>query len=382
MSAETPGLEIRRATSLDLPAIEVFLGDAYGAAATYKNTDRWIWQFCDAPGKPPGDSAPSVWIACEGPRVVGQIAVQDARAWFADRRIDAGWIVDVMVLPAFRGQGLGHRIHAAVVKERAMVVTLTMAPATRRMAERAACVTLGPTSQYIRPHALSARTVSRYLSHKIGSGTRYRRLFEILRIVAPGPRLLAAVARLSVAVPRLFRRRSFLLAQYDISEFDRFDAAYDQFWQALRPRFPAIHDRSAESLNWRFCECPGLSYRKFILRRGGDIRGVIITRVCEGVELPAGIIVDILCDPEDAGTLDALIELAQSKLNPVSEYLEAAASTPLYRAALQRAGFRAVRTMRPTVVCEDEGLKAEIEKSAQGWHFTKGDHDWDQIHPV
>ncbi len=382
MSPETSELEIRRATSLDLPAIEVFLGDSYGAAASYKNSERWFWQFCNAPGKPHGDSAPSVWIACEGSRVVGQIAVQDARAWFADRQIDAGWIVDVMVLPAFRGRGLGHLIHAAVAKDRATVVTLTMAPATRRMAERAACVTLGPTSQFIRPHALSARTVARYLSHKIGSGTRYRRLFAFLRRVAVGPYILAAVARLSVAVRRVLRRRSPDLSQYDVTEVERFDATYDQFWQALRPRFPAIHDRSADSLNWRFSECPGLTYRKFILRRDGNIRGVVITRTCEATELPAGIIADILCDPEDAGTLDALIAQAHTVLTPVSEYLEAAASTPQYRAALQRAGFTAVRTMRPTVVCDDASLKADIEKSAQGWHFTKGDHDWDQIHPV
>jgi GNAT superfamily N-acetyltransferase len=382
MTAETLGLEIRRATSLDRPAISVFLNDAYGAAAASKTSARWRWQFCQAPGKPFGELAPSVWIACAGARVVGQIAVQDARAWFAGREIDAGWIVDVMVLPEFRGQGLGHRIHAAVVKERATVVTLTMAAATRRMAERAGCVTLGPTAQFIRPHALSGRTVSRYLSHKIASGTRYRRLFAFLRRVPGGPALLAALARLSVAVPRLLRRRSSCLSQYDVQEVSRFDAAYDRFWHALRPRFPAIHDRSGESLNWRFCDCPGLAYRKFILTRDGSIRGIVITRVCEAVELPAGIIADMLCDPEDAGALDALIEQARSVLDPVSEYLEAAASTSQYRAALQRAGFRATRIMRPTVVCEDAELKAEIEKNAQGWHFSKGDHDWDQIHPV
>jgi len=50
--------------------------------------------------------------------------------------------------------------------------------------------------------------------------------------------------------------------------------------------------------------------------------------------------------------------------------------------AYEAAGFLRIRTLRPTVVCHDPALRAEVAAVAGGWHFSKADHDWDQVHPV
>jgi hypothetical protein len=119
-----------------------------------------------------------------------------------------------------------------------------------------------------------------------------------------------------------------------------------------------------------------------MLRRLGRPIGYIVLRFADEAELPGGVIVDMFADPGDTEALDGLVSFATERLGAACEYIEAAASTPAYYRALLRAGFVAVRTMRPTVVCDVPGLAETIVALKDRWHFTKADHDWDQIHPV
>ena len=70
-------ITMRKASRYDRPAIARFIEEAYGARAQYKATPRWTWQFIDNPfGRRHGDEVP-IWVAVDGDRVVGQIAVQN-----------------------------------------------------------------------------------------------------------------------------------------------------------------------------------------------------------------------------------------------------------------------------------------------------------------
>jgi hypothetical protein len=314
--------------------------------------------------------------------VVGQIAVQDGHLRLGGAAFDVGWIVDVMVHPSFRGLGLSHRIHDAIMADREILVTLTMAPATRRVAERAGCVTLGATRSFIRPHRLNSTGVIRYLDHKVHGNAARARIVKPFIATRIGPAALATAARVLAGARRLFRPRQ-ALSGFRTEEIDRFPDELDAFWNSAAQRFPAIFERSARFLNWRFCDSPGLSYQRFLLRDdAGSLRGYLVTRVTMQVELPAGVIVDMFAAPGDTQALDALLALADDALGSQAEYLEAAASTPDWQAALRRAGFIATRTMRPTVVATDPAVRARIAAMPDDWHFTKADHDWDQVHPV
>jgi len=375
-------LVIRRATCADMSALLDFVALTYGPGAQFKDAARHAWQFEDIPFRPAGENTPTIWLALNGPRVVGKIAVQDGVLWFACAPILASWIVDVMVHPDYRGQGLSHRIHDAIMAERPVLVTLTMAPATRRVAERAGCLTLGATRQFILPHRLSSATITRYLAYKAQSGSSNRagalHLFNKSRVA---PLVLAAMARLVAAIRR--RHAPSVLPTYlQISEVDRFPETIDFLWSGSRYLFPVIFERSARFLNWRFVQVPGLTYRRFLLHRNGILAGYVVTRRGVVQELPLGVIVDAFADPRDPEALDALFSHACRILCPDVEFIEAAASSPAWQAALSRAGFIATRTMHPTVVCTDAGLRGRLAHIPDGWHFTKADHDWDQIHPV
>lgn len=374
-------IEIRRATLADLPAIQDFIDATYGTTAPFKGEARWRWQFLENPFQPHDDPAPTVWIAVSDGRVAGQIAVQDAALRLQGRTVEAGWIVDVMIRPEFRGMGLGHRIHDRVMEDRATLVTLTMAPATRRIAEKAGCVTLGETRQYIRPVRISARTVSQFVVAKTRNKPRLRGIARVFNATRIGPAILGMAAGGGARMARLFRARPAQAAAR-IEEVEEFPDAVDVLWDAVMDRYPAIFERNLRFLNWRFRDAPGLVYRRFLLVGDNGVRGYVVTRLGNPAEMPLGVIADVFADPADAAAIDALLAHAVAVLSPECEYIEAAASTSAYRRALERAGFVATRRMRPTVVTSDTGVRAAAPETLDGWHFTKADHDWDQVHPL
>ncbi len=370
-------MEIRRAREEDLSRIQTFIAETYGSTTPFKGEARWRWQFLDAPARPEGDTGPTVWIADDNGRVAGQIAVQDGALWLGGQQYDAGWIVDVMVHPDYRGQGLGHRIHEAVAVDRATLVTLTMAPATRRMAEKASCVTLGEASYHLLPLRLSGTTVARFVAYKTAHKARLAPIARLFNATRVGPALLGTV------VTAAARRRGRGATAFDIEEVAAFPPEMDAFWERVKPAYPAVFERTAAFLNWRYQEVPDLAYRCFLLRKDGEMRGYLVTRRGhQPAELPLGVIADMLVAPEDHAALDALVAQARKTLAPDCEYIEAGASTPAYRAALDRAGFRVVRRHAPTVVTSDPDVRRLAETHRDDWHFTKADHDWDQVHPI
>jgi GNAT superfamily N-acetyltransferase len=384
MTPKHNALVVRRATFEDTVALLQFVEETYGAGAPFKNRARYRWQFEDTPFKADTTADPNIWLAEDGGRVIGTIAVQDGALWVGGRVVPAGWIVDVMVHPCARGRGLSHRIHDRILLEREVLVTLTMAGATRRMAERAGCLTLGPTVQFILPHGLSGHSVARFLRYKsqFGSLAR-RRLLWMFNATSIGPWAVAVLAQLTAKARRLGSPK---LTQDEVAvsiqEVARFPSEVDTLWEQVSPQIPAAFERSARFLNWRFVDCPGLTYRRFLLYRENNLAGYLVTRLGEPVELPLGVVVDVFAAPDDSAALDTLLAFGVAVLAPESEYLEAAASHPVWQKALRRAGFVPVRTMRPTVVCSDPALRSELAGLLDNWHFTKADHDWDQVHPV
>ena len=96
-----------------------------------------------------------------------------------------------------------------------------MAAATRRVAERAGCLTLGPTRQFIRPQRLSAETVARYLSYKSHYGGPGRaRVLNGFNATRLGPVLVAGLGRLAGWAARQ-RAPSGALRGYEVREVDR-----------------------------------------------------------------------------------------------------------------------------------------------------------------
>ena len=359
----------------DWELIEKFIVEAYGRSAAYKGRERWYWQFVANPFR---STLISVWIALDEGNVVGQIAVQPTIVQIENVEYPAGWIVDVMVLPAHRGRSLGHKLHAAVAAEMPLLATLTMAPAMRRMALRAGSVSLGSVHEFTKLIHLRRDTVRRYLLTRAANRLQIRRLVQVACSVFRLDRLMTFMVNGFLHLTGTGQIQSGQGA-VEIAEVERFEDELDCFWNNARSEYPAIFTRSARFLNWRFVSAPDLRYRCFVARRANQLIGYLVIRRTLAVELPTGRIVDFLVYRSDLEAIECLVKHAIGALGNEVDFIDCGTSAPEIVAILRRFGFVRTRTERPTIVCQDPELRRRMQELDGKWYFTKGDQDWDQV---
>ncbi|MBV9801681.1 MAG: GNAT family N-acetyltransferase [Solirubrobacterales bacterium] len=375
-------VEVRQGRASDRDAIATFLERAYRRRAKYKGAARWEWQFVSNPFSHQPTGLVPVWIALDGDQVVGQIAVQEAILQVGDETLDAGWILDVMILPSHRGMGIGHRLYEAVAADAPVLVTLTMADATRRMAERLSAVTLDHVHQLTRWVRLDSQTIRRYLMVRTATHPRARVAVRLGCDVGQLHRLLPLVVNPVLWARDRVRPSPGVSDSTRIAEVTRFGHNMDELWERTRRDYPVIFPRDARFLNWRFVDSPQPRYRCFVAEREGRTVGYVVLRHAESVELPEGHIVDLYAARDDRQTIEDLVAHSISFFGSDVAALDAAASMAEFETVLRRHGFVRTRTHRPTCVCQDDGLRRRIADLSGGWFFSKGDHDWDQIHDV
>jgi predicted N-acetyltransferase YhbS len=370
---------VRKASRSDQAAIARFIEDAYGPRARYKDA-RWNWQFIDNPfGRQQGDEVP-VWVAVDGDRVVGQIGVQKATLQVEGKTFEAGWAVDIMILRSHRGAGIGHRLHDAVASDVDILMALTMAQASRRMAVKQGRVALAEVHQLTRWVRLDAGTVRRYLLLRTANHSRTHRAARVACDVFQFHRLFPRLAN------PLLRARDFVTRSRrepeapNIVEVDRFGSEIDELWDRTRDEYPVIFPRDARFLNWRFVDCPEPTYRRFVAKRGGRTVGYVVLRRAEPVELPQGIIVDLYASRRDVQTVDALVRHSLAFFGNDVSAVDCGTSVREFEAVLRKHGFYRTRAHHPTCVCRDSALGDRLAQLRNDWFFSKGDHDWDQIH--
>lgn len=370
---------MRKASHADRPAIARFIEDAYGASARYKATPHWNWQFIDNPfGRRLNDEVP-VWVAVDGDRVVGQIGVQQGLLQVNGKTFEVGWAVDIVILPSYRGVGIGHRLQDAVVSEVDILMALTMAQPSRRMAERHACVTLAEVHQLTRWVRLNARGVQRYLLARTANH-RWSNAMAIIGCNVFQFHLLFSWVANPLLRLRDFVKRSQRTAKgTSIVEVDRFGPEIDELWDRTRGDYPVICPRDARFLNWRFVDCPELRYRCFVAQRDGRAVGYVVLRRAESVELSQGIIADLYASRRDVQTVDALIRHCLAFFGNNVLAVDCGTSVAEFEAVMRSHNFFRTRTHHPTCICRDSALRDRLAQLRNDCFFSKGDHDWDQI---
>jgi GNAT superfamily N-acetyltransferase len=375
-----PPIAVRRAARSDRPAIARFLEDAYGARAQYKAAPRWTWQFIDNPfERPQGDEIP-VWIALDGDRVVGQIAVQSALLEVEGETLEAGWAVDIMILPSHRGMGLAHRLHNAVANDVDILMALSMAPASRRLAIRQGCLTLPAVHQLTRWVHLDSVSVRRYLLVRTVNHRWANVAARLACNVFQFHRVFPHLANPWLRVRDFVRRSRRELGPTNIVEIARFGPEIDELWERTRGDYPVIFPRDTQFLNWRFAECPEPTYRSFVARRDGRAVGYVVLRRADPVELPHGIIVDLYAARADAQTVDDLVRHSLAFFGNTVSAVDCGTSVAEFESVLRTHGFFRTKAHSPTCVCRDDALRDRLGQLRNDWFFSKGDHDWDRIH--
>ena len=97
--------DITRYKPEDKRAVEALYRRVFGNDAAEASRLRWEWQYRHNPNNPGHE--PEIWIAREGPAIIGQYATMPVRLSLKGREVRGSWGMDVMVAPERQRQGLG-----------------------------------------------------------------------------------------------------------------------------------------------------------------------------------------------------------------------------------------------------------------------------------
>ena len=126
--------EIDRFRPDDRRGVDTLYRRTHGPDAAEAHRLRWEWQHRRNPNNPTGE--PGIWVAREGPTVVGQYPTLPVRISLKALEVDGAWGTGALVAPERDSQGIDEALAARVGPQHRRG-----ADARHRRAMRARCST-------------------------------------------------------------------------------------------------------------------------------------------------------------------------------------------------------------------------------------------------
>jgi hypothetical protein len=337
----------------DRDAIDALYRRVFGPDAAEASRLRWDWQYRNNPQNP--GSAPLIWVAREGPSIIGQYATMPVALSVKGQDVVGAWGMDVMVAPERQRQGLGELLFSTWDRHVGASLGLGLSPSSHRLFQKLRWPEVGPVPYMVKP--LTRRALRR-------------------------PEWPLAVNRFISAIT--FPYVKFVARQKPLSGevrlIRRFDPSFDRLWARLAPRFDLAVRRDAAYLQWKFVSPPHVRYSIAALYREGEAQGYVVYRHTREPRGKVTLLVDFLVDPDDTEALVTLLRWVDREAR--------AEDSDKIRGFCQHAGFRKILkaegyAQRPSSLQFVVKLNALAPPSdfytrTDQWHITLGDSDQDR----
>jgi hypothetical protein len=96
----------------------------------------------------------------------------------------------------------------------------------------------------------------------------------------------------------------------EIVAMDRFDVRFDNFYRSILSKIGMCSYKGSAYLNWKLVDRPSSNVTLLTEQEKGQLRGVVALARHLGKPYPEGMIIDILADPQDTGTVVSLLRAA------------------------------------------------------------------------
>ena len=141
--------EVDTYRSADRRAVEALYRRVFGTDAAEASRLRWDGIQRRNPNNPGG--TPVIWIAREGPTIVGQDATMPVRLWVGGREVDASWGMDVMVAPERQRQGIGEVLFRTWDRNTGASLGLGLSESSHRLFQKLRWPEPGPVPCLVKP---------------------------------------------------------------------------------------------------------------------------------------------------------------------------------------------------------------------------------------
>jgi hypothetical protein len=345
--------DIDRFRQDDRRALDALYRRVFGPDAAEASRLRWDWQYRRNPNNPGG--APVIWIAREGPTLVGQYATMPVRLQAHGKEVDASWGMDVMVAPERQRQGIGEVLFRTWDRDVGAALGLGLSDSSHRLFRKLSWPEPGPVPCLIKP--LTRRALKR-------------------------PQWPDAVNNLvsaaTLPLVRLVSRTRPMRAEIEVIK--RFGPEFTTLWDRLAPEFEFAVRRDAAYLNWKFAEAPHVRYALAALRRSGELHGYVVYRHLQEARGRVTSLVDFLVAPSDEPGLKTLLRWVDREARAAdSDKIRTFCLHAGFRRVMRRSGYFAVKsTMEFTAKVNRVELPGNYYTATDRWHVTLGDSDQDR----
>ena len=345
--------EIDRYRPDDKRGVEALYRRVFGKDAAEASRLRWEWQYRRNPNSPGHE--PEIWIAREGPAIIGQYATMPVKVWVLGQEVQGSWGMDVMVAPERQRQGLGEILFRTWDRNVGASLGLGLSDSSYRLFQKLRWPDVGPIPCLVKP--LTRRALRR-------------------------PNWPVAINRLvsAVALPfiRVVARTRPLRAEVRLIQ--RFDDSFTALWDELASKFDFAVRRDAAYLNWKYVSAPHVRYSIAALRRDDRNVGYAVYRHVHEPRGRVTLLVDFLADPADESGLSTLLHWVDREARQAdSDKIRTFAMHAEFRRVLRRSGYFQVKsTMEFVVKVNGVDLEAEFYETTDRWHVTLGDSDQDR----
>ena len=337
----------------DRRLVEALYRRVFGTDAADASRLRWEWQYRRNPNNPGG--GPEIWVAREGPAIVGQYATMPVKLAVKGREVAGSWGMDVMVAPERQRRGLGEVLFRTWDRNVGASLGLGLSEASYRLFQKLNWPDVGPVPCLVKPLS--------------------RRAFRHPRWPVAVNRLISA---LTWPIVLIVARSRPLRAEVRIIQ--RFDDSFTELWERLRPKFDLAVRRDAAYLNWKFATAPHVRYTMASLVRDGQAAGYAVYRHVHEPRGRVTLLVDFLADPDDEEGLSTLLHWIDREAHQAdSDKIRAFVMHSGFRRLLRKAGYFVVKsTMEFVVKVNGTDVPHGFYESTDRWHVTLGDSDQDR----
>lgn len=336
----------------DRPALIALYRRVFGNDAADGWQLRWDWQFRRNPSTPP--SGPLIWVAREGPALVGHCATMPVRLAVLGEEIDASWGIDVMVAPERRRQGLGEILFGTWNKSVGAALGLGPSESSAALFQKLRWPSAGPVPSLVKP--LTRRALRR-ATWPVG--------------------LNRLVSALAYPIVQVLARARPLSGETVLTR--HFDEGFTRLWERVSPKLDLAVRRDARYLQWRFIAPPHVRYSVAVFLRSGLPAGYVVYRHAQEARSRVTLLVDFLTDPDDP---EAFLTLArwvdrEARAND-SDKIRCYCLHAGFRKLLRQSGyFQTKSTLALVARINAVRVPDGFCRKAERWHVTLGDSDQD-----
>jgi GNAT superfamily N-acetyltransferase len=337
----------------DRRSVEALYRRVFGNDAAEASRLRWEWQYRRNPNNPGHE--PEIWIAREGPAIIGQYATMPVMVAVKGEEIQGSWGMDVMVAPERQRQGLGEALFRTWDRHVGASLGLGLSESSYRLFQKLRWPDVGPVPCYVKPLT--------------------RRALRRPNWPVPVNRLVSA---LTLPFVKIVARTRPLGAEVRLIQ--RFDDSFTRLWEELSDKFDFAVRRDAAYLNWKYASAPHVRYSIAALRRDDRNVGYAVYRHLHEPRGRVTLLVDYLADPGDAPGLATLLRWIDREARQAdSDKIRTFAVHAGFRRVLKRSGYFQVKsTMEFVAKVNAIDVAPSFYEDTDRWHLTLGDSDQDR----